>query len=66
VVGDIVYRGDFSANNYAKWFHVAKDESNHAYCDGGLGGSRGGPIFFGGGADGGAGGGGGAAFGREN
>jgi uncharacterized damage-inducible protein DinB len=25
----LVTQGDFSANNYAKWFHVAEHESNH-------------------------------------
>jgi hypothetical protein len=25
----VVTQGDFSANNYAKWFHVAEHESNH-------------------------------------
>lgn len=25
----VVSEGDFSANNYAKWFHVAEHESNH-------------------------------------
>ncbi len=25
----LVTEGDFSANNYAKWFHVAEHESNH-------------------------------------
>ena len=25
----VVSNGDFSANNYAKWFHVAEHESNH-------------------------------------
>ena len=25
----LVTDGDFSANNYAKWFHVAEHESNH-------------------------------------
>ena len=25
----VVTNGDFSANNYAKWFHVAEHESNH-------------------------------------
>ena len=25
----VVRNGDFSANNYAKWFHVAEHESNH-------------------------------------
>ncbi|HTA58302.1 MAG TPA: DUF664 domain-containing protein [Candidatus Baltobacteraceae bacterium] len=25
----VVKEGDFSANNYAKWFHVAEHESNH-------------------------------------
>ena len=25
----VVTEGDFSANNYAKWFHVAEHESNH-------------------------------------
>jgi uncharacterized damage-inducible protein DinB len=25
----LVKEGDFSANNYAKWFHVAEHESNH-------------------------------------
>jgi hypothetical protein len=25
----VVTDGDFKANNYAKWFHVAEHESNH-------------------------------------
>jgi hypothetical protein len=25
----LVTNGDFSAKNYAKWFHVAEHESNH-------------------------------------
>ena len=25
----VITQGDFSANNYAKWFHVAEHESNH-------------------------------------